>query len=55
MGTVQLEALPPDEVARIVRAAIVERLDMDIFNANLAQEEEDRADIRRFVDGLLDR
>jgi hypothetical protein len=52
-GTVQLEALPPDEVAAIVRAAIVTRTDADVFNDNLALERQERAEIRRAVNGLL--
>ena len=39
--------------ARIVRTAIEERIDADAFNDNLAQEEEELADIRCAVDALL--
>ena len=39
--TVQAEAIPPDELARIVRGAIVDRLDGHILEAVLAAEEAD--------------
>ncbi len=38
--TVQCEAVPPDVLAEIVREAIVSRLDMDVFDANLDVESE---------------
>jgi hypothetical protein len=40
--TCQAEAIAPDEMARIVRAAIEERYDMGIFDALLAEEEAER-------------
>ena len=39
----QLEALPPDQLAAIVRNAIDERLDRDAYEDVRAQEEEVRA------------
>ena len=40
--TVQLEAMPPDVIARILREAIEERMDLDIRRDNIVQEEVER-------------
>lgn len=47
--TVQCEAIPPDVLSQIVRDAIVSRLDMDVFNRNLAAEEEEREQIKAAI------
>ena len=43
--TWQLEALPPDELARIVRQAIEQRLDQDAYDEVLAEEREVREEV----------
>jgi hypothetical protein len=43
--TRQAEAIASDEMARIVRQAIVESYDMDVFDALLAEEEAQRRDL----------
>jgi hypothetical protein len=44
-GTCQLEALPPDVLAGIVRDAIEDRLDLDRYHREVDQEREDRAEL----------
>jgi len=48
-GTCQLEALPPNVIAEILRAAIEKHIDWTQFNADLEAEDVDRLMIR----GLL--
>jgi len=48
---VEAEAIPPDVLARLIVDAIVRLIDRDVYEAVLAAEEEDRATIRRLVDG----
>lgn len=43
--TCQLEALPPDAVASLLRAAITERLDRSIFDEDIALERQERNEI----------
>jgi hypothetical protein len=43
--TWQLESLPPDELARIVRTAIKECLDRDAYDAVLVEEREVREEV----------
>jgi hypothetical protein len=50
--TVQCEAFEPDQLQKIVRAAIEERLDMDVFEQTLAQEREQRAALRELLDEM---
>lgn len=52
--TVQAEAIPPDELARIVRGAIVDRLDGHILEAVLAAEEAERTRLVEHVSGILE-
>lgn len=52
--TVQAEAIPPDELARIVRGAILDRLDQHVLEGVLAREESDRERLVEHVSGLLD-
>lgn len=52
--TVQAEAIPPDELARIVRAAIVDRLDGYALEAVLASEEWHRKRILDRVTPVLE-
>jgi hypothetical protein len=52
--TVQCEAIPPDELARILRAAIVERLDPDVLDAVLAREDRERTRLVEHVSGFLE-
>lgn len=42
----ELDALPPDELARIVRKAIEEHTDLDLLQEAVDKEEEDRKDVR---------
>lgn len=44
-GTCQLEALPPDDLAEIVRTAIEEHFVLDTYNQTLALERNDRAEL----------
>ncbi|WP_438297683.1 hypothetical protein [Streptomyces sp. HUAS TT7] len=46
-GTTQLEALPPDQLAELVRAAIEERIDMAVYEEVLEQEAAERAELLR--------
>lgn len=50
--TVQCEAIPPDALNDIVRAAIISRFDMDAFNANLIREAGERERIAAVMDGI---
>lgn len=52
--TVQAEALPPDELARILRGAIVDRLDGYVLEAVLAREEEERESLVSKVSAVLE-
>jgi hypothetical protein len=42
METVQAEAIPPAVLRQIVRQAVTDRMDMDLYNAGLKEEEETR-------------
>ncbi len=44
-GTCQLEALPPDVLAKVVESAIRDRLDLEIFEHQVALEDLDRAEL----------
>lgn len=44
-GTTQLEALPPDRLAELVRAAIEERFNMAVYAEVLEQEAAERAEL----------
>jgi hypothetical protein len=48
-GTVQCEAIPPDELARILEHAITERIDMDVFQHAVALANEGRAALVKAV------
>jgi hypothetical protein len=50
--TVQCEAIPPDALNQIVRDAIVSRLDMDVFDENIAQERCERESVERVLSKL---
>jgi hypothetical protein len=52
-NTVQAEALPPDELARIVRAAVMEYVDQDAFAAMKALERRERANVKKALGSLL--
>lgn len=52
--TVQAEAIPPDELARIVRAAIDDRFDAYAFQGILDVEEEQRKKLVKHVSGFLE-
>jgi len=52
--TVQAEAIPPDELARIVRGAIDERIDRYALEAVLASEEWDRNRLLPHVSALVE-
>jgi hypothetical protein len=51
--TCQLEAMPPDELAELVRRTIEDRLDMDIYEQTIATEEEERERIKARVTEFL--
>lgn len=44
-GTCQVEALAPDHLAALVRAAVEGRIDTEIFEAVVARERDDRAEL----------
>jgi hypothetical protein len=46
-ATCQVEAIPPDILARIVQEAIERRIDRDAYQAVLRREERERAKTRR--------
>ena len=48
-GTCQLEALPPNVIADILAAQIVDLIDLDRLNQDRAQEKADRADITQLL------
>jgi hypothetical protein len=48
-GTCQLEALPPDAIAVIVRRAITDLLDFDRLAEDRAAEEAEREEITRLL------
>jgi hypothetical protein len=50
-GTCQAEALPPDELARIVEAAILAEVDADALESMLELERTERAELARRLDG----
>jgi hypothetical protein len=52
--TVQAEAIPPDELARIVREAIVERLDADALETVLDREQRERDGLVEHVSEFLE-
>lgn len=51
--TVQCESFAPDQLQEIVRAAIVERLDIDVFRQTLDAERVQRAALGDLLDGLI--
>ena len=48
----QCEAIPPNTLDQIVRDAITSRLDMDVFNRNLAKEQEEREGIEKVIKAI---
>lgn len=52
--TVQAEAIPPDELARIVREAIDERLDGHVFGQVIDREQRERGRLVEHVSGFLE-
>ncbi|KKN21799.1 hypothetical protein LCGC14_0921790 [marine sediment metagenome] len=53
-NAVELDALPPDELERIVRDAITSLIDEPAWNAELTKATEERDDIQRQIDELLE-
>ena len=53
-NAVELDALPPDELERIVRDAIASLIDSTTWNAELAKAKEEREGIQRQIDELLE-
>ena len=51
---VELDALPPDELERIVSAAIEELIDQDEWDTEEAKAEQERQEVRDRIDDLLD-
>lgn len=49
--TVQAEALPPDVLAELVKQAILEHLDMDVYDFALRQEEVERLELLERLGG----
>jgi hypothetical protein len=52
--TTQAEALDPATLAAIVRAGIVERMDIDIYQASLDAEDDERVELLGRVGALLE-
>jgi hypothetical protein len=50
-GTCQLEALPPDVLAQIVRFAILERVDLDVLGEHERAEHRERAELLGLPEG----
>jgi hypothetical protein len=50
-GTCQLEALPPDVLAQVVRAAISEWFDFDVYRAHAKAEQAERAELLGLPEG----
>lgn len=50
--TCQLEAMPPDELANVVRAAIESELNMDAYHSEVNREDEDRVAIDEALDSI---
>ncbi|MBA7543137.1 hypothetical protein ES705_35464 [subsurface metagenome] len=53
-NAVELDALPPDELERIVRDAITSLVDATAWDAELQKANEERESIRRQIDELLE-
>lgn len=53
-NAVELDALPPDELERIVRDAITSLIDSTTWNAELKQADEEREGIQHQIDELLE-
>ena len=51
-GSYQAEAIPPDALVGIVRQEVESELDMDVIARVKAEEERERLDIRRHLEGL---
>lgn len=52
--TCQLEALPPDQLARAVRDSIEAHLDLDLYRRQLGRERADRAELLALPAGEID-
>ncbi|MBA7551438.1 hypothetical protein ES705_43978 [subsurface metagenome] len=53
-NAVELDALPPDELERIVREAITSLIDSTAWNAEIKKTKEEREGIQRQIDELLE-
>jgi len=53
-NAVELDALPPDELERIVRDAITSLIDPTAWNAQLQDAKEERHELQRRINGLLE-
>jgi len=51
---VELDAIPPDELERIVSAAIEDLIDRDAWNAEAEKAEQEKEEAQRRIDELLD-
>lgn len=51
--TCQLEAMAPDDLAKVVTGAIEEWFDMDVYWANVEREKEERAEVKEEWDALV--
>jgi hypothetical protein len=51
---VELDALPPDELERIVSTAIEELIDREAWNAEIEKAKQEREEARRRIDEMLD-
>ncbi|GAI67078.1 unnamed protein product, partial [marine sediment metagenome] len=51
---VELDALPPDELERIVTTAITSLIDNDAWNAEIEKARQEREEVQRRIDELLD-
>ncbi len=51
---VELDALPPDELERIVSTAIKDLIDQDAWNAEIEKARQEREEVQKSIDELLD-
>ncbi|GAJ20312.1 unnamed protein product, partial [marine sediment metagenome] len=51
---VEMDAIPPDELERIVSAAIEELIDRDAWNAEAEKARQEREEARSRIEELLD-
>ena len=51
---VELDALPPDQLERIITTAIEDLIDEDTWNAEVEKAKQEREEVQRRIEELLD-